>query len=107
MTGPFGTSAASCILGTVLGYTPPQPRFWKALLVCAPVVALVAWSLQFFRINVPSRIVMAGAVVAWLLLAATVQARVTNDWRTQYQLDRSNVNREMDTSRAARTDEED
>lgn len=72
----------------MLGYTPPQPRFWKALLVTAPFVAVVAWSLQFFHIPIPPRIVIVGAIAAWLVMAATVHARVSNDWRTQYQVDR-------------------
>ena len=79
---------------------------WKALLVCAPVVALVAWSLQFFRVNIPSRFVMAGAVAAWLLMAATVQARVSNDWRTQYQIDRYARNRGLDAPHPADTEDE-
>lgn len=72
----------------MLGYSPPQPRFWKALLATAPFVACVAWSLQFFHIQIPSRFVIVGAIAAWLVMAAAVHARVSDDWRAQDQLDR-------------------
>lgn len=49
---------------------------------------------------------MAGAVAAWLLMAATVQARVSNDWRTQYQIDRYARNRGLDAPHPAETEDQ-
>jgi hypothetical protein len=72
----------------MFGYTPPQPKLWKALVVCAPFVAAVAWSIQLFHVNVPTPVLVGGTVVAWLILSTAVHARVSNDWRAQYELDR-------------------
>lgn len=80
---------ASGTTRVMLGYTPPQPMFWKALLASAPLVAIVAWSVQLFHIHIPTRVLIVAAIAAWLVIAATIHARISNDWRTQYGLDRS------------------
>jgi len=68
----------------VLGYTPPKPMFWKALLTVAPLVALVSWSLHLIHIVLPTPVLVGCALLAWLVIAAGVHARVSNDWRTQW-----------------------
>jgi hypothetical protein len=75
----------------MLGYTPPKPRLWKALVACAPFVAAVAWAIHVLDVNVPTPVLLAGAVVAWLILSAAVHARVSNDWRAHYELDFKNT----------------
>lgn len=68
----------------MLGYDPPQPRYWKALLVVAPLVAQVAWSLHLIHIKLPAPLLIGGAIISWLVLAQGVNARVTDDWRARF-----------------------
>jgi hypothetical protein len=77
----------------VLGYTPPPPRFWKALLVVAFPVALVAWTVPLFHINMPTRILVVFAVAAWLTISSIVHARVSNDWQANYSIEEYEANR--------------
>lgn len=58
------------------------------MLTVAPLVALVAWTVPLFHIHIPNRIVIVAAVIAWVVIAAAVHSRVSNDWRAQYSLDR-------------------
>lgn len=90
----------------MLGYTPPQPRFWKALLISGPFVAVVAWSVQLFHMHIPTRVLIVAGIAAWLVIAATVHARVSNDWRSQYGLDRSVADHRTSVTRTTRVDKQ-
>ena len=68
----------------MLGYTPPQPKFWKALVTVAPIVALVTWTIPLFHLHMPSWLLMGAAVVAWIAISGAVHSRVSNDWRGEY-----------------------
>lgn len=90
----------------MLGYTPPQPQFWKALLAVAPFVALVVWSIQFFHVNIPRPVIFALGIGAWFAIAAAVNARVANDWRAEYTLNREAIERETSVTPNVRVENE-
>lgn len=71
----------------MLGYEPPQPRYWKALLVVTPFVGVVAWSLPLIRIRLPAAVVVGVAIPVALVIAATVHYRMLYDWRSKWQMD--------------------
>jgi hypothetical protein len=71
----------------VLGYTPPQPQFWKALIAVAPIVAVVAWSLHFIHIVMPLPVLIGVSAAAWVVIAGAVHSRVSNDWRSQWNIE--------------------
>ena len=66
----------------ILDYEPPEPKLWKALLIVAPIVAIIAWSIHS-RSKMPTPILIAFAVVATLVVATTIHYRVLNDWRAR------------------------
>lgn len=87
----------------MLGYTPPAPKLWKALIAVAPFVAFIAWSVPLFiHVHVPMPVLIGAAVVAWAGISAAVNARVSNDWRAQYEMNlgiadhRSSVGRNVE-----------
>lgn len=70
----------------MLGYTPPRPQFWKALMATAIPIAFVTWSVQFFHMRIPQNVLVVLAIGAWFAIAYTINSRVSNDWRAQYEL---------------------
>lgn len=67
----------------MLGYEPPEPKFWKALFVTAPLVALFGWFIAG-RLHIPRLFAWIIFGCAWVVCAATVHARVIDDWRAKY-----------------------
>lgn len=50
-------------------------------------VAFVDWvAIPIFHTKIPSRTVIGASVIAWLAIGTLVNARVTDDCRTQYGL---------------------
>ena len=90
----------------MLGYEPPPPRFWKALLVVAFPVALVAWSLPLVHIKLPSAVLIGGAIFAWLAIAVAINSRVTNDWRAQDTMNLEEFQRQTSVAPNTRVEEE-
>lgn len=87
-----GTRNGSANVNEVLGYTPPPPRFWKALVTVALPVALIAWTVPMFHVHMPMRVLVIFAVAAWLVIASIVHARVSNDWRANYSIEEYKAN---------------
>lgn len=57
----------------------------------APFVGLVAWSLPLFHVRIPDFVVAAIAIAAWLLIAAAVQQRMLDDWRSEYEVNLNEI----------------
>ncbi len=63
----------------------PQPRYWKALAFAAIPVGFILWTI-FARSSLPPWIgwgLWAGVTAA---VAGIIHARMTNDWRTRYEM---------------------
>lgn len=86
----------------ILDYEPPEPKLWKALLIVAPIVAIIAWSVHS-RSKMPVGIVILLAVIATLAVATTIHYRVLNDWRSRG-LRRSMIDRSPRTPPYKRVD---
>jgi len=70
----------------MFGRTPSQPKYWKALVAFAPFVAIVAWSLSLFHVHIVEWLLITIAAVIWLFGSAAINARVSNDWRAEYDM---------------------
>jgi hypothetical protein len=67
----------------MLGYTPPEPRLWKAYLAVLPFLAMIVWAASTFIRAQQVLIVICGLVV-WPIIAYAVHMRVIDDWRLNY-----------------------
>jgi hypothetical protein len=67
------------------GREPARPAFWKALVLVAPVVALIAWSAHSFVRNLPLTFLVVMAISATFLISVTIHQRILNDWRVGWQ----------------------
>jgi len=77
----------------MLGYEPPRPSFWKALLFIAPLVALVAWSVRLFHVNIPAPVLIGIAIPAAIVASLTVHVRMLDDWRSKWEMNFAQVDR--------------
>ena len=100
----FADRARNCI--AMLGYTPPRPTIWKALLATAVPVAFVTWSVRLFHVNIPFYVLVVLAIGAWLAISATVQSRMLDDWRSQYAMNLTTFEHETDVAPAVQIKDE-
>jgi integral membrane sensor domain MASE1 len=80
---------------------PPEPKFWKALLVAALFIFPASMMMRAL-VRMTDVVWFALAIGASLAVASLVHMRVRDDWRAQYTMNLTRLEKRANVSRNVR-----